>query len=289
MIDGKAVEELYDPNVKNVLEEIAQLAGQFGAARIVIEGHTDSSMRGQIPPSLVKELSLNRANAIKEALVHKYPDLDPNRFNVDGVGWDRPADPNDPLNQTKNRRVEVKVLTAEKRARAFSKSVSYNCQRRHCRHAFSREKVPQGRMRAVEKPMTVASPHPPAATVSHKGKEYDENVCQTRARAFDGTIRTQAPALFPGETDGHGGPALRPRSRVRASGVSLASVSGSAGTSSAMADDLRRAPLYWRTASCSGGSSPGVSRKTGSSRRSRGSAARMRPSPPFAPSGSTAR
>ena len=113
-VDGKAVEELYDPNVKNVLEEIAQLAGQFGAARIVIEGHTDSSMKGQIPPSLVKELSLNRANAIKEALMQKYPDLDPNRFNVDGVGWDRPADPNDPHNHTKNRRVEVKVLTAEK-------------------------------------------------------------------------------------------------------------------------------------------------------------------------------
>ena len=113
-VDGKAVEELYDPNVNNVLEEIAQLAGQFGAARIVIEGHTDSSMKGQIPSSLVKELSLNRANAIKEALVQKFPDLDPNRFNVDGVGWDRPADPSDPDNHTKNRRVEVKVLTAEK-------------------------------------------------------------------------------------------------------------------------------------------------------------------------------
>jgi NitT/TauT family transport system substrate-binding protein len=113
-IDGKAVEELYDPNVSNILEEIAQLAGQFGAARIVIEGHTDGSMKGQIPSSLVKELSLNRANAIKEALVQKYPDLNPNRFNVDGVGWDRPADSTDPLNHTKNRRVEVKVLTAEK-------------------------------------------------------------------------------------------------------------------------------------------------------------------------------
>ncbi len=112
--DGKSVEELYDPNVNNVLEEIAQLAGQFGAARIVIEGHTDSSMKGQVPSALVKELSLNRANSIKEALVQKYPDLDPNRFNVDGVGWDRPADPSDPLNQTKNRRVEIKVLTAEK-------------------------------------------------------------------------------------------------------------------------------------------------------------------------------
>jgi NitT/TauT family transport system substrate-binding protein len=113
-INGKAVEELYDPNVDNVLKEIAELAAQFGAARIVIEGHTDSSMRGQIPTNLVKELSLNRANAIKEALTQKYKDLDPNRFNVDGVGWDRPADPNDPENHTKNRRVEVKVLTAEK-------------------------------------------------------------------------------------------------------------------------------------------------------------------------------
>jgi NitT/TauT family transport system substrate-binding protein len=113
-VDGKAIEELYDPNVNNILEEIAQLAGQFGAARIVIEGHTDGSMKGQVPSSLVKELSQNRANAIKEALVQKYPDLDPNRFNVDGVGWDRPADPTDPENHTKNRRVEVKVLSAEK-------------------------------------------------------------------------------------------------------------------------------------------------------------------------------
>jgi len=109
--DGKSVEERYDPNVENVLEEIAQLAGQFGNARIIIEGHTDASMKGQVPVELVKELSLNRANAIKEALLKKYTDLDANRFNVDGVGWDRPVDPN---NQTKNRRVEVKVLAAEK-------------------------------------------------------------------------------------------------------------------------------------------------------------------------------
>ncbi len=41
-MDGKDVEELYDPNVDFVLEEIGKLAGQFGAARIVIEGHTDA-------------------------------------------------------------------------------------------------------------------------------------------------------------------------------------------------------------------------------------------------------
>jgi NitT/TauT family transport system substrate-binding protein len=110
-INGKKVEERYDANVENILEEIAQLAGQFGSARIIIEGHTDASMKGQVPVEAVKDLSLKRANAIKEALLKKYTDLDPNRFNVDGVGWDRPVDP---LNQTKNRRVEIKVLTAEK-------------------------------------------------------------------------------------------------------------------------------------------------------------------------------
>jgi NitT/TauT family transport system substrate-binding protein len=113
-VDGKSVEELYDPHAELVLDEVAKLAGQFSAARIIIEGHTDSSMQGQIPSSMVKELSLNRANAVKEALLKKYKNLDANRFNVDGLGWDRPADPNDPSNHAKNRRVEVKVYTAEK-------------------------------------------------------------------------------------------------------------------------------------------------------------------------------
>ena len=40
--------------------------------------------------------------------------LDPNRFTVAGVGWDRPADASDPDNHLKNRRVEVRVFTAEK-------------------------------------------------------------------------------------------------------------------------------------------------------------------------------
>src|SRR5206468_4084698 len=47
--NGKEVEELYDPNVSFIVEEVGKLAGQFGAARIVIEGHSDGSMRGQVP------------------------------------------------------------------------------------------------------------------------------------------------------------------------------------------------------------------------------------------------
>ena len=115
-VDGREVEELYDPNVSFVVEEVGQLAGQFGAARIVIEGHSDGSMRNQIPKSLVQELSLHRANSVKEAIVRKFKTLQPNQFATAGVGWDRPADPSDPENHAKNRRVEIKVYPAESAA-----------------------------------------------------------------------------------------------------------------------------------------------------------------------------
>ncbi len=109
---GTSVETLYDPKVDYVIEEIGKLAGQFGKARIIIEGHTDSSMEGKIPEADVKELSLYRANSVKEAVIEKFK-LDPNKFNVDGLGWSVPADASDALNQAKNRRVEIKVYTAE--------------------------------------------------------------------------------------------------------------------------------------------------------------------------------
>jgi NitT/TauT family transport system substrate-binding protein len=111
--EGKEVEELYDPNVGFVVEEIGKLAGQYGAARIVIEGHTDGSMKASVPKSLVQELSLNRANSVKESILRKFPSLQPNQFSTAGMGWDRPADTADPDNNAKNRRVEVKVYPAE--------------------------------------------------------------------------------------------------------------------------------------------------------------------------------
>ena len=112
-VNGVEKLEPYDPNVDFVLQEIAKLAGQYGAARIVIEGHTDASMKGKVPESLVKELSGNRANSVKEALVNKYKTLNPNQFSADGKGWSSPADPNDRDNHAKNRRVEIKVYPAE--------------------------------------------------------------------------------------------------------------------------------------------------------------------------------
>ncbi|MCA9669028.1 MAG: OmpA family protein [Myxococcales bacterium] len=113
-VDGKTKQILYDPNVPFLLEEIGKLSGQYGAARIVIEGHTDSSMKGKVPFSGVRELSLNRARAVKEALVKKFKSLNPNQFSVEGMGWKKPYDENDPMNHAKNRRVEVKVYPLEK-------------------------------------------------------------------------------------------------------------------------------------------------------------------------------
>jgi NitT/TauT family transport system substrate-binding protein len=114
-VNGKTVQEAYDPNAPFVVEEAGKLAGQFGAARIVIEGHTDASMRGSgtVTAADVQELSLRRANSVKQALLRKFPSLQPNQFTTVGKGWDRPADPNDPNNAAKNRRVEIKVYPLE--------------------------------------------------------------------------------------------------------------------------------------------------------------------------------
>ena len=111
-IDGKDVEELYDPNVDLVLDRIGEQIGQFERSRIVIEGHTDASMKGKVEADLVKSLSLARAESMRDALVEKF-ELDANRFQVNGVGWDRPVGEGHEFDHAKNRRVEVRILPAE--------------------------------------------------------------------------------------------------------------------------------------------------------------------------------
>jgi NitT/TauT family transport system substrate-binding protein len=109
-IQGK----LNDPNVDATLEQVARLAGQFARAVILIEGHSDSSMKGRVPVQAVRDLSLARAEAVKRSLIEKFK-FDPNKFNVEGKGWDVPADPNDPNNQALNRRVEISVFPPEQK------------------------------------------------------------------------------------------------------------------------------------------------------------------------------
>ena len=104
--------KLYDPSVDATLERVARLSGQFGRCVILITGHTDSSMKGRVPYAAVKKLSTDRAESVKASLIQKYK-FDPNKFIIEGMAWDKPGDPNEPLNQALNRRTEIKVLPPE--------------------------------------------------------------------------------------------------------------------------------------------------------------------------------
>ncbi|GAB4279012.1 MAG: hypothetical protein Kow0029_22620 [Candidatus Rifleibacteriota bacterium] len=103
---------LYDPNVHATLEKVARLVGAYDRAVVAIVGHTDSSMKGKIPEKIVKDLSTARAEAVKRALIDNFK-FDPKKFVVEGLGWDKPADPDNPLNQALNRRVEISVYPPE--------------------------------------------------------------------------------------------------------------------------------------------------------------------------------
>jgi len=104
--------KFYDPSVDKTLERVATLSGQFDRAVIMISGHTDDSMRGQVPVELVKQLSQERAKAVMNALVKRYK-FSPEKFHAEGKGWDVPADPKDPHNNAQNRRVEIAVHPLE--------------------------------------------------------------------------------------------------------------------------------------------------------------------------------
>ena len=111
--NGKDIEKAYEENTDAVLEEIALLASQYGAANVIVEGHTDASMKGQVSAQLVKELSANRAASVKTELLKKFQELNANQFSTVGQGWDRPYDSSDPKNHAFNRRVEIKVIALE--------------------------------------------------------------------------------------------------------------------------------------------------------------------------------
>jgi len=107
----------YDATIPTVLGEIGTLAGAFGNAYIVIEGNTDASRKGVVPLDLVRQLSYDRADAVRKSIIEKYK-FDPNKFKVLGNGWENPVpgmtDASNPEHNKKNRRVEVKVFPLEK-------------------------------------------------------------------------------------------------------------------------------------------------------------------------------
>jgi NitT/TauT family transport system substrate-binding protein len=106
----------YDASIPATLKEIGELAGKFGNAYIIIEGNTDSSRKGIVPADLVRQLSYDRADSVRKAIMDKYK-FDPNKFKVVGNGWDNPlpasTDPSNAEHNKRNRRVEVKVFPLE--------------------------------------------------------------------------------------------------------------------------------------------------------------------------------
>jgi NitT/TauT family transport system substrate-binding protein len=106
----------YDSTIPATLEEIGKLSGKFGNAYIIIEGNTDASRKGIVPSDLVRQLSYDRADSVRKAIIEKYK-FDPNKFKVVGNGWDNPlpgcTDPSNAEHNKKNRRVEVKVFPLE--------------------------------------------------------------------------------------------------------------------------------------------------------------------------------
>ena len=112
-VGGPIPNTLYDPTIEATLEKVARLSGQYERAIIAVVGHADSSMKGKgTRYEDVKQLSLDRAAAVKKAIVAKYH-FDPNKFIVEGKAWDVPANPDDPMNQALNRRVEISVYPPE--------------------------------------------------------------------------------------------------------------------------------------------------------------------------------
>ncbi|NJL26767.1 MAG: OmpA family protein [Thermoanaerobaculia bacterium] len=111
---GKPIAKtLYDPSAEATLEKVGRLAGQYERAVIAIVGFTDSSMKGRgVRFEDVQKLSLDRANGVKQALVERYK-FDPNKFVIEGKGWNEPADPTQPDNHALNRRVEISVYPPE--------------------------------------------------------------------------------------------------------------------------------------------------------------------------------
>jgi NitT/TauT family transport system substrate-binding protein len=87
---------------------------------VLLRGHVDGARKGEFErqggQELVRsmslkamELSRQRAQAVRDALLERYPKLDANRIELVGRGWEEPAGTDSDL----NRRVEVQWFTLE--------------------------------------------------------------------------------------------------------------------------------------------------------------------------------
>jgi outer membrane protein OmpA-like peptidoglycan-associated protein len=96
------------PEARANLQRVIDFVQSAGAAKVVIEGHTDN--RGSA--NLNQALSQQRAEAVRAALVEE--GVDPARLSAVGLGMDQPvADNASAEGRARNRRVEIVVLRGE--------------------------------------------------------------------------------------------------------------------------------------------------------------------------------
>lgn len=92
------------------LDEVGGILKRWPGLRIEIGGHTDS----QGADAYNQKLSEDRAKAVLNYLLDKYPELNPEQITSAGYGETKPIAPNDTaLNRAMNRRVEFRVLNTE--------------------------------------------------------------------------------------------------------------------------------------------------------------------------------
>jgi len=101
------------PDAFPTLEKVAEVLGQYPAAPVLIEGHTDSKGKEKYN----QNLSERRAKSVKDWLV-KNAGADGGRIETKGWGEAKPAVPNekadgsdDPDGRQQNRRVEITIKT----------------------------------------------------------------------------------------------------------------------------------------------------------------------------------
>jgi OOP family OmpA-OmpF porin len=98
------------PESEPVLDEVGNILARWPDLKIEVGGHTDS--RGNAPRNQL--LSRQRAQAVLDYLLNRFPDLNPDQFTAVGYGASQPAANNTTdLGRAKNRRVEFKVLNTE--------------------------------------------------------------------------------------------------------------------------------------------------------------------------------
>lgn len=98
------------PESEPVLDEVGNILARWPDLKIEIGGHTDA--QGSVGKNL--QLSRDRARAVLDYLLSKFPELDPSQFTTAGYGASRPISTNSTaLGRSKNRRVEFKVLNKE--------------------------------------------------------------------------------------------------------------------------------------------------------------------------------